>query len=90
MAEKESVFTYFVTIIGILIVLLLPVPIIEEYRLFGIAVLIFAFVGIILSRFNRRLEEQELETMRLSEKLKIHEQLIGMKADIIGLQKRLR
>ena len=37
---------------------------------------------------ERRLNAQEQEQKRQNEKLKIHEQLIDMKAEIKGLQKR--
>lgn len=56
------------------------------------SIVIFIIIGIQLKtgEIREELENQKSEQKRLSEKLKIHEQLIEMKAEIKELQKRTK
>ncbi|MBX4196337.1 hypothetical protein KW805_02000 [Candidatus Pacearchaeota archaeon] len=89
MAEN-SFLTYTITIITIFIALFVPVPIAQEYRLVVIAALILFFIALTLSGYNQRLQQQESEFEKIKERLKIHEQLIDIKADIQMLKRGLR
>lgn len=62
----------------------------EENRIIA-AIIGFLLIMIILfSERNIKVQELAEEQKRLGEKLKIHEQLVDIKADIKYLQKRLK
>lgn len=55
-------------------------------------IIILIIISVISKRtdeINQELDDQKLSQNRLNEKLKIHELLINMKADIKELQKRI-
>jgi len=55
-----------------------------------IAVISIIFIVYLkMGEINKELDNQKIEQQKLSEKLKIHEQLIGMKAEINELQKKV-
>lgn len=62
----------------------------EQHRLIAIVIGFVFLMIIITSEKNIKIQEITEEQKRLGEKLKIHEQLIDIKADIRVLQKRVR
>jgi len=83
MADIQNTLLFLITIIAILITLIFPVPIPEEYKFIIITAFILLFLGITLSNFGGKLNEHE-------EKLKIHEQLIDIKKDIGILSEKIK
>jgi len=83
----ENIITYLLTIIGILITLIIPLPIPEEYRLTIIAGILLLFISIILSNFNKKIDEQKIEQSKLSENLKTIERLSKLEVEIEYLKK---
>ena len=59
MVNSKDIITYALFFIGILITLLIPVPIKEEYRLLIITLVIFFFLVMVLSRFDERLKNKD-------------------------------
>jgi hypothetical protein len=59
MASAESIVTYILFFVGIMITLLIPIPIAEEYRLFTITAITFIFLVIILSKFEKSLNKNQ-------------------------------
>ena len=55
-----------------------------------ISIIFLLFVAIMLSDFNKRMLEQENEQHKLNERIKIHEQLIDIKADMIYVKEELK
>lgn len=66
MPNNVDVLTFTITILATIITLIAPIPIPQEQRL-----------AVILSNFNKRIEEQK-------EKLNIYNQLIDIKAELIS------
>ena len=60
-----------------------------SFTILSISTLILLIVGITLYIINKRLKEVEKEQNKINEKLKIHEILINMKAEIKELQKKV-
>ena len=89
MGESESLITILLTIIGILITLIAPLPIKEEYRLFVITVIIFIFLYIMLSRFNKKLENKDNRVENLDKRFKTLEELNDIRLDIREIQKKV-
>jgi len=56
MAESEGIVTILLSIVSILITLLVPLPIKDEYRLFIVTIIAFIFLLIILYRFDERMK----------------------------------
>ena len=83
--RESGVFTYLITILAILVVLLVPMPIGEDYRIFEIALLLFVFMAVVLSRFSDRLGDCEFEQKKIEEKFKIYDRLSKIEAKI-GMQ----
>lgn len=82
MRNTEDITGTLLVIISILITLIIPLPLSQDFRLAIIWAILIFYITISIFRFNRRLEEQEKDQKRLEEKLKIHEQLIDIKKDI--------
>ncbi len=76
-----DVISFVITVIATLITLIAPIPIPQEQRLVVIATIILIFLAVILSNFNRRIDNQE-------EKLNIYNQLIDIKADLKFLKNK--
>lgn len=89
MVESESLITSLIAIVGILITLIAPIPLKDEYRLFAITVIIFIFSYIILSRFDKRLEIKETKIENLDKRFKTLEELNDIRLDIKELQRRV-
>lgn len=94
MANQEDIITVSLAIIGILITLLIPIPIKEDYRVFIIAIIFFIFLLIFLNRFNNRLDnlDKRIEDINqkanwLDKRFKILEDLNDIRLDIRELQK---
>ncbi len=75
-------------ILGIVIGLLAFIN--EEYRLIAALIFSAAVVFYTIQSFSQELEKHETRVQRLEEKLKIHEQLINLKADVEYLKKEVR
>ncbi len=86
MKNIEEIIGTLLAIISILITLTIPIPLSQDFRLAIIGAILIFYITISIFRFNKRLEEQENEQKGLEEKLKIHEHLIEIKADIKNLQ----
>ena len=89
MADIESIVTNTLFFIGLLISLLLPLPIKEEYRLIIITMIIISFLAIILSRFNYQLSRKEEKIKELDKRFKSIEQLNDIRLDIRELQREV-
>ncbi len=59
MKSAESIVTYILFFVGIMITLLIPIPLPEEYRLFAITAVTFIFFIIIISKFEKSLSENQ-------------------------------
>lgn len=63
----------------------------KENRIIGVVISFLLIILILISEKNIKIKELEIEQKKLGEKLKIHEHLIDIKADIKELQqKRLK
>lgn len=61
----------------------------EQYRIIAIVLGFILIVIIMLSEQNNKIQSLSEENKKFNEKLKIHEQLVNMKADIQELQKKV-
>lgn len=61
----------------------------EQYRIIAVLIGFVLIIIILVSEQNKRVNSLLNEHKRLEEKLKIHEQLINIKADIQELQKKV-
>ncbi len=89
MADSENIITYALFFIGILITLLIPLPIKEEYRIFMITAIIFIFLVIILSKFNEKLEKKDTKIEELDKRFKMIEDLNEIRLDIKELKREV-
>lgn len=89
MPNSESIIAYVLFFIGILITLLIPIPLKEEYRLFIITAAIFIFLIIILSKYESRLEKQNQEIKNLNKRFKTIEELNDIRLDIRELKREV-
>ena len=88
MVEIENIITSALFFIGLLISLLVPLPIKEEYRLFIITLIIISFLYIILSKFSNQIIKQEEKIKELNKRFKTIEELNEIRLDIKELQKK--
>ena len=89
MTDSESVVTYLLFFVGLLITLLIPIPIKDEYRLFIITAVVFIFLIIILSRYDSRLEKQDKDIGDLNKRFKTIEELNEIRLDVRELKKKV-
>ena len=89
MKNYENFITYILFFIGIIITLLFPFPLKEEYRLFIITAVIFAFLVIILSSFNKKLENKDDLIENLNQRFKTLEDLNEIRLDIRELKREV-
>lgn len=89
MADSESIVATLLSIVSILIALLIPLPIKEEYRLFIITTIIFIFLISIISKYNSRIERLDKEIIELNKRFKTMEELNDVRLDIRELKRRL-
>ena len=82
MAEAESTISLILAGIGILITLIIPVPLKEEYRLFIITSLVFLVLVVILSRFEERFNKIENYLEDTNKRFKTIEELNDIRLDI--------
>lgn len=57
----------------------------EQYRILIISLSAVLITAYFLSEYINRIEKHEEDIKKLTEKLKIHEQLVNMKADIVKM-----
>lgn len=89
MALTENLITSALFFIGILITLLLPLPIKEEYRLFIISIIIMSFLYIELSKYNSKIEKQNETIEDMNKRFKTMEELNDIRLNIKELQKKV-
>lgn len=89
MADSESIIAYILFFVGLLITLLVPLPIKEEYRLFIITAIILIFLMIILSKYNAQLEKQNKDIENLNKRFKTMEELNDIRLDIRQLKREV-
>ena len=89
MSNSEDIISYLLFFIGLLITLLVPIPIKDEYRLFIISAVIFGFLVIILSRYATKLEKQNRELEDLDKRFKTIEDLNNIRLDIRELKREV-
>jgi len=89
MTNSENIITYTLFFIGILITLLIPIPIKEEYRLLIITLVIFFFLVTVLSRFDERLKNKDNNIDDLDKRFKTIEDLNDIRLDIRELQREV-
>jgi c-di-AMP phosphodiesterase-like protein len=89
MIETENIIPYALFFIGILITLLIPIPIEEEYRLLIITLVIFFFLVTVLSRFGERLKNKDNNIDNLNKRFKTLEDLNDVRLDIRELQREV-
>ncbi len=75
MSNSEDIISYLLFFTGLLMTLLIPLPIKDEYRLFIISAVIFGFLVTILSRYTTKLEKQNRELEDLDKRFKTIEDL---------------
>lgn len=89
MATTENIITSALFFIGMLITLLMPLPIKEEYRLFIIAIIVISILYIELSKYNSLIEKQENKIEDLNKRFKTMEELNEIRLNIKELQKKV-
>jgi len=89
MAEPIDILAYSLFFVGILITLILPLPIKEEYRLFIITIIFFIFLIITLSKFNEKINEKDIKVEELSKRFKTIEELNDIRLDIREIKKKV-
>jgi len=89
MVEIENIITSALFFIGLLISLLVPLPIKEEYRLFIITLIIISLLYIILSKFSNQIIKQEEKIQELNKRFKTIEELNEIRLNIKELQKKI-
>lgn len=89
MADIRDIITSVLFFIGLLISLLIPLPIKEEYRLFIISLIVMTFLYIELSKYNEKIEKQNEEINNLNKRFKTIEELNEIRLNIKELQKRV-
>ncbi|MFA5855720.1 MAG: hypothetical protein WC867_00025 [Candidatus Pacearchaeota archaeon] len=89
MSEIENIITSTLFFIGLLISLIVPLPIKEEYRLTIITMIIISFLAIILSKFNKRLVDIEEESEDIDKRFKTIEELNDIRLDIKELKRKV-
>lgn len=61
----------------------------EQYRIIAIMAGFILIIMVMMSNQNKKIQDMKEEQKRLQEKLKIHESIINIKADIQELQKKV-
>ena len=89
MVNYEEIISYSLFFIGLLISLLVPLPIKEEYRLFIIAMIFFAFLVMALSNFNKKAEENNNKIEEINKRFKTIEELNDIRLNIKELQRKV-
>lgn len=89
MIDSENIITYALFFIGVLITLLIPLPIKEEYRLIIITMVFLTFLAIILSGFDKKLEDKDKQIDDLNKRFKTIEELNDIRLNIKELQKEV-
>ena len=89
MTESETIISYVLFFVGIIITLLVPLPIKEEYRIFIITILFFIFLVMILYKFNEKIEEKNEQINDLNKRFKTIEELNEIRLDIRELKRKV-
>ncbi len=89
MAEAETIVESLLGSILILLTLIIPLPIKEEYRLFIITLIVFTALVAILSRFDKRLKNKEDKVEELNKRFKTMTELNEIKLDIQELKRKV-
>jgi len=89
MDSSENIITYALFFVGILITLLIPLPIKEEYRLAIITMVFLTFLAIILSGFDKKLEDKDNQINGLNKRFKTIEELNEIRLNIKELQRKV-
>ncbi|MEA3248079.1 MAG: hypothetical protein U9Q73_00050 [Nanoarchaeota archaeon] len=89
MTNSEDMIGFALAIIGILITLVIPIPLKDEYRLFVISAFIFIFIVVILSRFDSRLEVSSRKLEEFNKRFKTLEELNNIRLDIMELKRKV-
>jgi len=89
MSNSEDIISYLLFFTGLLMTLLIPLPIKDEYRLFIISAVIFGFLVTILSRYTTKLEKQNRELEDLDKRFKTIEDLNDTRLDIRELKREV-
>jgi hypothetical protein len=89
MADIESTISLILTGVGILITLIVPLPIKDEYRLFIITSIVFIVIVILLSRFDEKLNNLSKEVNEVNKRFKTIEELNDIRLDIRELKRRI-
>lgn len=89
MANAESIITYILFFIGVIITLIIPIPLEEEYRLFAITTVIFTFLTIILSKFDKNLKDINEKFDEINKRFKTIEELNDIRLDIRELKREV-
>lgn len=77
-----------INLIGLTLGIIALIP--DQYRVLAASVLLALIVFLVLSEFSDDLDTANEELTKLKEKLKIHEQLIDVKAEIHHLKELTR
>ena len=88
MTSNENTLSFLLTIIGVAITFIIPLPLSDQYRILIISALVIFFIAVVLSQLNKKIDFLEQNNEKIKEKIKIHEQLIDIKADIKMLKER--
>ena len=82
-----NILTLLLTITGIALTFFAPIPLSEELKLLVIGIILIIFTSIVLSNFQKEIEEIKKDNEKNKEKLNIHEQLIDIKSELTNIKK---
>ena len=89
MADLENIIAFLLTLVGVLITLLIPVPVKEEYRIFMVSIVISIFIILIISRFENKLRSNLDSVDDLNKRFKTLEELNDIRLDIRELRREV-
>ena len=89
MADVESLVSLLLSGVGILITLIIPLPLKDEYRLFIITTIVFIVLVVLLSRFDERIKECKKDMEELNKRFKTIQELDNIRLDIRELQRKV-
>jgi len=89
MNDFESLVSFFLGIIAILISLIIPLPVKEEYRLFIIVIIFFITLLMILSKFNSNIKDIQERIEELDKRFKTSKEFEDIRLDLRELKKEI-
>ena len=89
MTYAESILYFLISLIGMLITLVVPLPLKDEYRLFIITAVIFIVLLIVLTKFDNKLKDIEERVGELDKRFKTYKELEDIRLDLRELKREV-